>query len=401
MSGSVAIVSPYRLEGAPTIARGDSALNAYTRFLALALGSQGVSVDIVAPGSGRDNEPWLESDQVRVHPTFRRGSIAAPAQIFKRVLQQRASVVHVQHELFAFGGIETAAMVPSMMQLIRTRRKRIVTTIHGVLPLDRIDKEFIKRNGIKGSPRFVRTAWRSLLRSVVNSSDIVHVHEERHAAMLRDQYCVNGTPIEVIPHGVPAMGDLPERRRARELLGIPAEADVLLFFGFHASYKGLEIVYRELSTMLRENGRLHVLICGETPSRLRDEQEKTGGTGLDEELAPRLRMAGFVEDKDVSLYYCAADALMLPYTVHVASSGPFGLAVAHGLPVLFSEAFRESYPSAPLIFSLAEGGLSRAALRFFDSGGEREAAERFIRELKPQLEWSHIATRFAALYGAI
>jgi len=400
LGSAVTMVSPYRLAETAQLAPLDSALNWYTGSLAKALTGRGVAVSIIAPRHPRAvAEPWWDG-AVRVLPSFRRGSIKTPLQIMLAALRTRGEVVHFQHELFAYGGMATAFQMPFAQALLRAQGRRVVTTIHGVIPLERINAEFIRGNAMAGTAAVVRRTWRTLLRQVALSSDIVHVHEPQHRIWLTEGYGLRGRRIEVVPLGVQLNPQRFDKKESRRRLGLRDDANVLMFFGFLAHYKGLEILIREAPRMLAETPDLQILIAGNVPKRL-----SSLSSGVVADLAAlrarypqRVIKTGFLADDLVGPAFCAADALVLPYTMNMAASGPLSLAVSYGLPILLSDVFSTSYGACPDLFGLAPGALAACVRRFFTSSVASDRARRFVNSLRPLMDWERVATDINRLY---
>ncbi len=393
----VVLVSPYPNQGGPTVAgSGGSALNWYTRAYAAAL--RGRSWDVTVVGQRGRDAVW-DDRGVRVVSAYDRGSLCVARQIGDAILREPRAVVHVQHELFAYGGIASAFALPSALRRVRGRGRPVVTTVHGVIQLERIDRAFVRGNGILAPPSLVRQAWHALLVQVARASDVLHVHEAEHATWLRSSYGVTA-PIVVAPIGAEPEAGTPARSAARERLGLPREARVVLFFGYLLERKGIIPFLGSVRAMLAADPSLVVIVAGSVPDRV-------AGT-LDiartlEQLAahPRFRAEGFVPDERVAELFASSDVLVLPYTFSMSASGPFALALAHERPVLLSEVFRTSYPDAPLLFAPTEAGIATAVARFFADPPSRVAAERFIATLRAGRSWSAIAERMSALYDGL
>lgn len=377
----------------------DSAMNWYTSHLARALADAGTVPRILGPrGLGEEPSIWRDGG-IDVVACFERGSMRAARQISDAVDSEHIDVLHLQHELFAYGGIAGAFIMPRMLQHMRAQGKRVLTTIHGVIPLASIDKDFVRGNGISAPVVVVRAMWRTLIRSIARSSSAIHVHERQHSLWLREQYGLD-TPIYSVPLGLDIPKVLPEKNYARRELGLTPDARVMLFFGFHAQYKGLEILAREASAALDADPRLHFVVAGGSPKRL----NLTGSTRAQElahlkaRYGVRFRLPGFVPEEQVGTYFAAADALILPYTVNMASSGPMSLALGHGLPILMSDRFAVTYPEYAGTFSLQPGALAAKILEFFGSSELLGETLAFLAAERERAAWPRVAADLIRIY---
>src|SRR5216683_86841 len=130
----VAIVSPYPPRG---VRRGGrTGVASYTAALAAALDSNGAKVVVVAP---RDEcGPARVEGGVRILPGYARGPRAVLAATAS-ALGTGAPVVHLQHEMFAFGGAASVpALVPGLRRLRRAGRGPVVT-LHQVVDPSSVD----------------------------------------------------------------------------------------------------------------------------------------------------------------------------------------------------------------------------------------------------------------------
>lgn len=136
--------------------------------------------------------------------------------------------------------------------------------------------------------------------------------------------------VVVIPNGVklPPPTGASERQAARELLGIPADALVILAAGRLESEKGFDVLVEAASIVLAREPRAQVVIAGDGSLRSALEQQAArSGFG------PRMRLIGRQEDMGVC--YRAADIVAVPSRSEGQGLTPLE-AMAHALPVIAS-----------------------------------------------------------------
>jgi D-inositol-3-phosphate glycosyltransferase len=123
---------------------------------------------------------------------------------------------------------------------------------------------------------------------------------------------------------------LPTRSAARHALGIAADADVVLFFGFVRRYKGLDTMLRALCQTRRP---ITLVVAGEWWDDARSQITPL----LDHPaLIGRLIIHdSYIPNEQVANYLQAADVLVLPYRSG-SVSGVATLAACVGLPILAS-----------------------------------------------------------------
>lgn len=392
-NGPVRIISPYRGCSQTLMhTRGSSALQWYTSRLVHELRHYR-NVGVIAQRSDT-REPWSD-DGINVAPSFDRGDVAVALQIASAVRGNPGSVIHLQHELFAYGGALSAFTLPHALRAVRYATRAIVTTVHGVIPLDAIDATFVRSNAIRLQPRVVRPAWRALIRSVCAASDIVHVHEIEHRQILISQYGVT-TPIECQPIGIDAPPSI-DAVAARMRFDIDSRAHVVLFFGFLVERKGIVPLLESLEAMLANDPDLVVVIAGSMPERVAQNERLL--TLLEKHSTnPRVVQLGFVADEDVEFIFAACDVLILPYTIAIAASGPMSIALGHGKPILFSTVFAPSYPDAIGFFEPTTTGITRAVATFFLSESLQRTLVEQSRSLASRRTWHDVAAWCDQLY---
>ena len=204
---------------------GASGVASYTANLAHALAGAGASVTVTAarePGEA----PTSHDGGVRVERHFDRGRRALPNAV-AAAAATGAPVVHVQHELFLYGG---PAAIPGLLPALGRRTCPTVVTLHQVVDPSTVDGSFTALHRVRAPAPLARWGVAGVQDAVGRLSDAVIVHEPAFARH------VNGAC--VVPHGVETP-PLPDRDAARLSLGLDDRLTVLCF-GFVAPYKGLE-----------------------------------------------------------------------------------------------------------------------------------------------------------------
>ena len=166
-----------------------------------------------------------------------------------------------------------------------------------------------------------RYAWALKKRVVCASSSLKSV--------LQVTYPASAPMLEVVTPGVksvPGRACAAQREQAREQLGLPIEATLLLFVGNDFIKKGLPALLHAL-TQLPAQTQLVVVGNAESEPAMRKLVERLG-------LTARVHFLG--SQRDMGSAYCAADAL-----VHPTLEDAYGMvvleAMSYGLPVVVSD----------------------------------------------------------------
>jgi glycosyltransferase involved in cell wall biosynthesis len=379
----VALISPF-----PDLGErhgGWTGVASYSANLAAALGDEGAHVTVLA-----SEEPGLpdvaRNGTLEVRRVWRRGAGALPAAA-AAARATGAPTVHLQHELFLYGG---PAAVPGVVPaLAALRGRRAVVTMHHVVDPGDVDAAFTETHRVRAPAPLARAGVTGVQRSIRALADTVVVHEPSFAAV------VPGA--EVVPHGIEVV-DNSQAEAALAALGLDDGPLCVLCFGFIAPYKGLEAA---IGAARLAGDAIELVIAG-------GEHPRLNGDGVDyaqrlRATAPgNVRFTGFVPDEDVARWFAAADVALLPYPRPFASSGPLALALAHSTPVLMSEALARTTGAPGALAVGADPAAIAARLRTLaEDRGERERLRDAARSLTTGRTWPEIARRHLELYGRV
>lgn len=315
------MVSPYPADGEG--ARLPSGVAAYTARLAAALADAGAEVHVVAPR--HDGEPAHRRDgAVTVTRAFRPGPAALPVAL-RAARRTGAPVVHLQHELFLYGGPSSVpGLVPALAGL-RLADVRPVVTMHQVVDPAEIDAEFTRLHRVRVPAPLARLGLAATQRSVSGLSATTVVHEHAFTPLV--------SSARMVPHGIDRLAPQ-DRRQARARLGLSQDRLVVLCFGFLSPYKGLEAA---LEAAGLAGPAVELVLAGDEHPRLAGRDPYAAD--LQRRYGHVARFTGYVPDDQVASWFSAADVVLLPYPRPFASSGPLALALGFGRPVLCSPAF--------------------------------------------------------------
>ena len=314
-------------------------------------------------------------------------------------------VAHVQFAPSAFGFSALPGLLPD-----RVRGLPFVTTLH--------------EYGWWASPRWVPGAlWRPLERAGVwdretwrfapRSSALITTNDG-HARVVAERLARRAVRVPLAPN-VPDLWPIADRAEVRRRLGVPADAEVVAFFGFVHPVKGLRYLVEALAR-LRGAGRqrLHLLVLGGFTSLALPEDE---ARAFREELtawtrtcgvASHVTITGRLPAKEVSAALHAADVAAFPFTAGATTkSGALLSAFAHGLPTLVTAA---EPPDADLVDgeSVVVAPRVRDALvlveglaRLLDDDGLRRKVAAGGAALMAGRAWDAIAAAHRAVYTEV
>lgn len=196
-------------------------------------------------------------------------------------------------------------------------------------------------------------------------------------------------------------GPPPLREDARRALGIPATANLLLFFGYVRRYKGLDLLLDAMPGVLRSNPSVHLVVAGEF----------IGGDAFFRNMAERLGITGnvsfrpgYVPAGEVGTLFAAADAVVLPYR-SATQSGVASLALGYGVPVIACDAgglaAQVGHGSGSrIVRTPGSGAITDGILGFFDNFDPAAAREE-AGNARTALSWELFAARLAQFLETI
>ncbi|MBS1678111.1 MAG: glycosyltransferase [Actinobacteria bacterium] len=391
------MISPYPPLGHRHAGR--SGVASYADNLAQALGERGLRVTVVAPTepdlpAGREN-----GGPITVERCFSRGPNAVPTAA-RVALATGAPVVHVQHELFLYGGAGAMpGLVPGLGMLRAAGVGPVVTMHHAVDPAA-VDAEFARMHQVRAPRPAVRAGLAGVQATIGRLARRVIVHEPAFAPLVR--------AATVVPHGVEGVTPPTAPAGPAPAVATPAadgEAEseddlrlTLLCFGFLAPYKGLELAL-EAASLAHEDVRL-LIVGGEHPRFA--EAGKPFGASLRERWPDVAEFAGYVADDELPRWFARADLALFLYRRPFATSGALALAVAHGLPALLSPTLAEVMGGPEDLVAPTEASALAEHLRAL--AADRAALEPLRRrsaELTADRSWESVARRHAEIYGQV
>lgn len=345
----------------------------------------------------------LRATGAEVEPVPTDGSVVDLARAARRISRLRPDVVHVQFAPSAYGFRRGPGLVPGLVG------PPVVTTVH--------------EYGSWAGPARVPTAvWgpverRGLLdretgRLVVAAAATIATNTG-HADLLRTRLGVAARLVPLAPN-VPDLGPVP-RAAARRHAGVPADAEVVAFFGFVHPVKGLRHLI-EAVARLRHEGRerLHLLLLGGFTSLALPEPEarafRAELTSWAERcgVARQVTVTGHLPAGRVSAALHAADVAAFPFTAGATTkSGALLSAFAHGLPTVVTGADPpdpelvdgETVVVAPQVRDA--GALADALRRVFDDPGLRARVAHGGARIGAARTWPRIAAAHRELYTEV
>lgn len=246
---------------------------------------------------------------------------------------------------------------------------------------------------------------RWMFRRIYRETDAVIVHTAGLARKLRDDSGDVLREVREIPEGIstfPLSSGL-DRRSARRVLGLDCAGPLLLFFGMIKPYKGLEYLLRAWARVMEEFPNARLLIAGEAMSRMRPFYRLIENLKIGDSIVLRL---GFVPRAETQYFFCACDAVVLPY-VRISTSSIVPLAYRYARPVIatYTGGLPEIVKDGQTGFLVpprAEEPLADAIRRGFRQPESLAGMGAHARHwFEKERGWDEIARRTADLYRSL
>lgn len=198
------------------------------------------------------------------------------------------------------------------------------------------------------------------------------------------------TKVGSIPHPIYAQfGEKITRKEAREILGIPPEKKVVLFFGLIRDYKGLDVL---LSAFQDLNQEYFLLVAGEAYGKTEEWERAFAALGKERALWHNR----FIADEEVRNYFSAANLCVLPYK-SATQSGVTAVAHNFHLPVIATDVgglkeFIHSNKNGDLVPANNSQILSDKIEEYFSKNKEEKYRE--VLQNEAGLSWQEFTLRF-------
>lgn len=330
----------------------------------------------------------FEDDEIEVNECWKRNSIFFEKHIIENIKKYPVlNTIHIQHEFNLFGGSLSILLYLLLLRKIKKSGKKIIVTYHGVISQKIIDGNFKKLNQLNFPVFLVKFFFSFIYRLSARYIDKCIVHENYFENILIEEYGFKKNKIEVIHHGIEDNA-LMKHEDALRKLGISSDKKIVLFFGFLAGYKGVNLLLNAFDLLNKD--KYFLILAGGKPKRVEnDESYEQWFKRIKKRIKnyENILMTGFVPDDQIALYFSAADVLVLPYLQMLSASGPMSFALSFEKPFLASDVFREVLENDQIIFQRNKENLKNAIEKFFE---KKDYFENYIKKRKNERLWSKI-----------
>ncbi|MBI3742480.1 MAG: glycosyltransferase family 4 protein [Chloroflexi bacterium] len=377
----------------------------YSRYLIQALEENPGAVNLLIYADRNSKNLALSYRNLKLVWT---SNIIFPFQIFRQILADRPTVVHLQHEINMYGGPLTAMLFPFLLFLLRVIRINLIVTVHSVVPKEEIDREFLYTFSWPlriGLITLVRLFLSILYRSIGLLANTTIVHSAFMASILKQDYGIPSEKIAVVPIGVPAPRLLvnTEISTDRPWANSIQQKKIILYFGYIIRRKGLEYLI-DAFDIIHSQFPDHVLLLAggelgyqsEYATGLRQDVERRG-------LNNHIIFTSFLDGDEIEKLYARCEFVVLPYTYSISSSLPLSFALQYSKPIIatrigtMAEEVRDGV-NGLLVPPRDASALAQAMISLASNRQLRERLANGAQQNARERTWSKVADKTLQIY---
>lgn len=252
-------------------------------------------------------------------------------EIIREILGDKPDIIHIQHEINMFGSVGTALIFPLLIFSLRILGYKVITTVHGVVGRKQVNNDFIDlflKQSLWISPFFVKIFFFYLFWTIPFFSNTVIVHTKILKKILISDYWASRNKIDVIPTAIP-----------QKNITRATKKKYFIYFGYMVRRKGLSYVLEGFKKFIDSNPdtEYKLVMAGGVIKGQEQAFDDIKQEIKKNNLTDRVKILGFIEEKDLDELYGNAYAVVIPAKISVAASGPLYHAVSYGKCVIVSK----------------------------------------------------------------
>lgn len=268
---------------------------------------------IIYSNDNRDNLKITDCGEIK---TVWSKGIKFGLQIYRELKKDRPDVVHLQHEFNMYGGLPSAVLFPFFILWLRLHRFYVVVTVHSVVPIKQINKDFIDLFSIKpllARPVLLKLVFATIYRVISSSANKIIVHTRMMRKTLISDYGANEKKVQVLKTAIPESRKLPR-----------TAGNYFFYFGYMVRRKGLGYLLDGFSKYIKSHpeSKFKLIMAGGAIKGQEKSRDEILQTIKDKGLGDKIQYVGFIDQNQQDELYSDAYAVVLPAKISVAASGP-------------------------------------------------------------------------------
>ncbi|MGB8232555.1 MAG: glycosyltransferase, partial [Methanobacterium sp.] len=274
-------------------AHGGTEIAAYN--LAINMAKRGNEIDVFTTSiDSRESIEIYPNMRIHRNPTsFKIASANASFKLIYKPLNYDLDIVHA-HSPIPYSDIPA---------LLYAKRKKVPFILTYQFDGQSTGGSFMRNAGVGFYNKF-------FINKVLSSADVIIATTEAYA---NESPFLKGykDKIVIIPNGIniEEVTTVHTQEESRNMLGLPVDAPIILFFGSLVRYKGPDVLLKAFKTVKKEFPMVKLIFAG------RGEMfDELSNQALKLDLVNDVIFTGFVEEDKKPLYFKAADIFCLPST---------------------------------------------------------------------------------------
>jgi glycosyltransferase involved in cell wall biosynthesis len=264
----------------------------------------------------------------------------------------------------------------------KLRKKPIVFTVHNVLPHER-SRLFTMASGL-----------------LFRLGDHFMVHSPKNKHQIVRQYGISPKQITIISHG-PLDFHVSSKlsgKEARAKLNINPEGKMILLFGAIRPYKGIDTAIAAFGRVLQEIPDVRLVIAGKLWEDWSPYRNQIKNLNIEEHIDTYLN---YIPAEMVSVFFTAADLVLLPYHHFDSQSGVGAIAVSFQKPLIVSNV--GGLPdlvgdSRSIVPPKDDESLAKAIVSTLIDPDRLNAMENDAKAVSEKISWPAIAKKVLSVY---
>lgn len=305
-----------------------------------------------------------EDEGIKVKRVWKRSSFTTFALIFKEILSLKGSKnILVEFEVAMFGDYLFLLPFPIFLFLLKVFRKKVTIVSHQVITdIEKLSGHINLNSNLKINLLnfFIGIFYRLM---IIMSFQVIVFD---NVLKKRLGYFGNENKIVVIPHGVEKFKNAISKNDSRNKLRLEQNDFILLYFGYLAWYKGVDLLVKYFNEMKNDESSIKLIIAGgPNPNHLRKKYYQDYIQNIKQDCRNNnIILTGFINEEDIPLYFQASDLAVFPYRTLMSASGPLSIAFSFQKPVIVSKALSGMFETTDLKDALDELGLNKDEMIF-------------------------------------
>ena len=399
---SLLVISTYPKKG-QVYATGMGGVASFTKNTLAPLASRGQKIVVLANKINGKKEIYQEGN-ILVIRCWQRGSASLFGDLIREIRKFREiREILIEFEFALYDGLWKTLFFPFFFLILKLWGKKTILVLHQVIfDLSQLSGHLgWKKQSL--TPKVFSLGIKTFYWLMALFTNKVVVLEEEFKKRLVD-LGITQNKVEVIPHGVDIGLKPISQAKAKKALGFSPQEKIVLVFGFLTWYKGSDLILKQFKKFIKQNPKtkLRLILAGgesQTQKNKPHYQQYLKRLHRLAKSCPQAEITGFVPEEKISLYFPAADWVVLPYRTFMSSSGPLSLAITFGRPVLVSRAYSKILNTPDFKNEIKLAGLKRNDLIWqgFDqlpSKAIQTKIKKMVRQIRQQRNFNKLGEKY-------